>query len=480
MMKPPVQHRILDFLTPNKLFARLDIVSKMILGYMMLAVLTVVVVAFALISLLRLNSLNKSIITVDIPVQEVSEKMLDAILAQDNYEKRYLILKGNMVDLFWKRGKEFNHWLAVLDGLPGQKGLPIKNLESLHRQYSDLFVKEVALIKSGNAAKASSLSSVQLKNKWIRLFKTIQAMSVEAKESQANMMERIGRIGRFAFVTTALLCIFSIIIGGLAGIIVTRHICFSIHKLSVATEHIAKGHFDYDPRINTKDEVGNLSESFLSMGKRLQQLEELHLDANALTRLPGGIAIENVLKKRLESKQPMAFCVLDMNNFKAFNDRYGYAHGSEVIKETARIIENAVKSNGIHEDFVGHVGGDDFVVITTPKYMHHICSEIISEFDRRIPGFYDQCDRDNGYILGSNRLGEEIRFPIMTISVAIVTNVQRSLNNPLEVSEIAAELKEYAKTIGGSVYVVDKRRSTVGPLKMLGHVRDADTVSEIM
>ncbi len=472
-MKNPIPHKVLDFLTPNNLFIRLNLKDKMILGYMVLVVLTVVVVAFALISLQRLNSLNKSIITVDIRVQEASEQMLEAILAQDNYEKRYLILKGNS-DLFWRRGKEFDHWLAVLNRLPDQTGLPLKKIKTLHRQYGDLFIREVGLSKRGYAAKALALSSGELKNKWTQLFKTLKAMSADAKASQAIKIERVGEIGSFAFFTTALLCAFSIIIGMLAGIIVTRHICSSIHKLSGATEHIAKGDFDYNPQINTKDEVGNLSESFLSMGKRLRQLEEMYLDSNALTRLPGGIAIENVLKRRLESKQPLAFCVLDMDNFKAFNDRYGYAHGSEVIKETARIIENAVKDKGILDDFVGHVGGDDFVVITTPSCMHNICSEIIREFDRRIPGFYDEGDRENGYILGNNRLGEEIRFPIMTISIAIVTNVQRTLSNPLDVSEIAAELKEYAKTIAGSVYVVDKRRSAPYPLKMLDDVKVAD------
>jgi GGDEF domain-containing protein len=457
----------------------------MILGYMVLVMLTVVVVAFSLISLLRLNNMNKSIITVDVPVQEASEKMLEAILAQDNYEKRYLILQGNMGYLFWKRGKEFDQWFTFLYELPDQKDLPLKNIKSLHRQYSDLFIKEMDLLKRGNAAKASALSSGQLNNKWTQLFNTLKAMSVGAKASQTKKIERIGQVGRFAFFTTALLCILSIIIGGLSGIIVTRHISSSIHKLREATEHIAKGCFDYDPQIKTRDEVGNLSESFLSMGKRLRQLEEIYLDANALTRLPGGIAIENVLKKRLESKQPLAFCVLDMDNFKAFNDRYGYAHGSEVIKETARIIENVVKNKGFSGDFVGHVGGDDFVVITTPEYMSNICSEIISEFDRRIPGFYDREDREKGYILGHNRLGEEMRFPLMTISIAVVTNAQRSLSSPLEVSEIAAELKEYAKSIAASVYVVDKRRSSVSALKTQGYVKvgepsDIDSAPYVM
>jgi diguanylate cyclase (GGDEF)-like protein len=126
----------------------------------------------------------------------------------------------------------------------------------------------------------------------------------------------------------------------------------------------------------------------------------MYLDASPLTRLPGGIAIENVLKKRMGSSQPIAFCVLDLDNFKAFNDRYGYANGSEVLKETAKIIENVVKSKGSSDDFIGHVGGDDFVVITNPDFMREISTEVISQFDRRMPDFYDPAERARGYIIG--------------------------------------------------------------------------------
>ena len=150
--------------------------------------------------------------------------------------------------------------------------------------------------------------------------------------------------------------------------------------------------------------------------------------------------------------------MLDLDNFKAFNDRYGYANGSEVIKEAARIIENSVKAKGSPDDFIGHVGGDDFVVITTPNYMREIATEVINQFDRRMPDFYDPADRERGYILGKTRQGVEMQFPIMTISIAIVTNERRKLTNPLEASEIAAELKDYAKTIPKSIFVVDKRR----------------------
>jgi len=426
---------------------------------MTLVLLTVVVVVYALISLQRINSLNKSIVQVDIVVQEAADKMLDALLAQDTFEKRYLILRSeDMRGLFAKRGDEFRLWRSALRKLPETSGVPIAAIDDLYRRYTYLFNEEMELIRKNKISQATAISNNGLKDALERLLDTIRTMSADAKEAQEAKMNRISIIGGTAFVTTSVLCIFSILAGAIAGLVVTHHISSSIHRLKIATEHIAEGNFDFDPEIKTKDEIGSLSEAFLSMGKRLRKLEEMYLDASPLTRLPGGIAIENVLKKRLESSQPIAFCVLDLDNFKAFNDRYGYANGSEVIKETAHIIEDAVEAKGTPDDFIGHVGGDDFVVITTPDFMRDIATEVINRFDRRIPDFYDPAERARGYILGKTRQGIEMQFPIMTISIAIVSNEHRKLTNPLEASEIAAELKDYAKTIPKSVFVVDKRR----------------------
>ena len=454
-----ISPNILDKLVPTRLFARLNIANKMLLGYMTLVVLTVIVVAYALISLQQINTLNRSIVKVDIMVEEASDKMLDALLGQDMYEKRFLILKSkDMMDLFAKRGKEFDSWFNRLKGLP-TAGLPLETLESLYRKYTDLFAKETQLIRSKKVDQAYAVSNHEMRRVIDKLIDTLKIMSSTAKVSQDTKMKQISDIGGIAFQTTAVLCMISIIAGALAVLVVTHHISSSINKLKVATERVAEGNFDYDPKITTEDEIGSLSGAFLAMGKRLRKLEEMYLDASPLTRLPGGIAIETVLKKRIDSKHPLAFCVLDLDNFKAFNDRYGYANGSEVIKETAKIIDNVVKSKGSPDDFIGHVGGDDFVVITTPEFMRELSSEIISQFDRRIPDFYDSEERERGYILGKTRQGIEMEFPIMSISIAIVTNEHRKLINHLEASEIAAELKDYAKSIPKSVFVVDKRRN---------------------
>lgn len=453
-----VPPEILDRLVPNKLFSRLNIANKMLLGYLTLSILTIIVVVYTLISFQRLNHINKSIVNGDIRVQEAADKMLDALLAQDMYEKRYLILRSDdMRTLFVKRGDEFKTWMTSIKDLPDRGSLPVDTIESLHREYNDLFAQEMQLILNKKVKQATLISNDNLKNTLDKLLESIRLLSVQTRAAQETKRKRISSIGGAAFLTTAVLWFISLAAGALAGLVVTHHISSSLHKLKVATQHIAEGNFDYDPQIHTQDEIGSLSSDFIEMGKRLRKLEEMYLDASPLTRLPGGIAIENVLKKRLETNQPIAFCVLDLDNFKPFSDRYGYAHGSEVIKETAKIIEQAVKTKGTPDDFVGHIGGDDFVVITTPAVMREISNEIIKQFDLRIPEFYDEKDKRQGYIFGKTRQGLEMQFPLITISIAIVTNERRTITNPLEASEIAAELKDHAKTIPKSVFVVDKR-----------------------
>jgi GGDEF domain-containing protein len=458
-MKFPILPAFLEFLTPHRLFAKLTIARKMLIGYMMLVVLTAVAVIYALMSLQRLNALNNEIVMVDIPIQEAADKMLDAAIARDTYEKRYIILQGEDTRrLFHKRGKEIETVLTSLQQVSKTDSL-VENIRGLHKTYNALFSREVSLIRAGDINSAAALSNGALRKTFEKTIELIRSLSAQAKQSQEDRMKSISRTGTAAFITTTVLCLLGIISGALSSMVVTHHIFSSIDKLAVATMHVAEGDFHYDPQIKAKDEIGALAQAFLAMGKRLGKLEEMYLDASPLTRLPGGLAIENVLKRRIESKKLFAFCVIDLDNFKVFNDCYGYASGNVVIKETAKIIDTAARAKGTADDFVGHVGGDDFVVITTPGKMRDICGEIIRVFDACVPAFYNDQDRRNGFIIGKNRQGQEMRYPLMTISIAVVTNEQRNFINPLEASEIAAELKDYAKTIPSSLYVVDKRRT---------------------
>jgi diguanylate cyclase (GGDEF)-like protein len=185
---------------------------------------------------------------------------------------------------------------------------------------------------------------------------------------------------------------------------------------------------------------------------------EVDSSLSPLTRLPGNLAIEAELRRRIDANEPFAVIYLDLDNFKAFNDVYGFTHGDEAIQLLARATVDAVRRRGTTNDFVGHIGGDDFIVVTANDRAEEIAKEVIAEFDRDIRSLYSVKDLRAGYIETRGRRGALNRFPIMTLSMAIVSNDRGQLGNYAQVGEAAAELKRYAKSIAGSVYVKDKRR----------------------
>ncbi|MGE5613859.1 MAG: response regulator [Bacillota bacterium] len=181
--------------------------------------------------------------------------------------------------------------------------------------------------------------------------------------------------------------------------------------------------------------------------------------ANPLTGLPGNTEIQSEINRRIAKGMLFSVLYLDVDNFKAYNDVYGFARGDTAIKMIADILTDNCRTFGSPDDFIGHIGGDDFVVITSPEYADVLCENIIKEFDERVPELYSEEDRKAGFISTANRRGDIIKYPIMTISIAVVSNQFRMLNNHIEVGEIAAELKEKAKSVAGSVYLKDMRRS---------------------
>jgi diguanylate cyclase (GGDEF)-like protein len=192
--------------------------------------------------------------------------------------------------------------------------------------------------------------------------------------------------------------------------------------------------------------------------KMVLRRTERDLEANPLTRLPGNVSILKELTKRLEKKELFAVCYLDLDKFKAYNDKYGFEKGDEVIRATARLIIKAVKSFGKEDDFIGHIGGDDFVIITDPKIVDNICQNIIEEFEKISPTFYNEEDRQRGYIIATDRKGNQEKVPLLSISIGVVTNEYRKIEHPAQIGEIGAELKNLAKRLPRSNYVKDKRR----------------------
>ena len=179
------------------------------------------------------------------------------------------------------------------------------------------------------------------------------------------------------------------------------------------------------------------------------------------TRLPGTNEIEAEIARRLDDGSPFAVCYADLDHFKEFNDRYSYYDGDRVIRILAKILHDVVKGICGERGFVGHIGGDDFIFIVPATAVNDTCGEIVSIFDTLVPFQYSEQDRRAGYFFGKDRRGQLHRVPLMTVSIGVVSNERRAFANPAQVSELATEMKSYAKTLAGSVYSIDRRQDPV-------------------
>ena len=201
----------------------------------------------------------------------------------------------------------------------------------------------------------------------------------------------------------------------------------------------------------------------VSIMNLLNNITELQVlcahNSNPLTGLPGNLMIEEKLRCLLTNEAQFAVLYVDLNNFKAYNDKYGFERGDAVLLMTAETLSRALAREGQGEDFLGHIGGDDFLIITSPDRAENISRAIIEIFDREIRAAYSADDLERGYIQVKNRRGVLEKYPVTSISVAGVSNKYRSFTNYWEIPEVAAELKKAAKQQKGSCFVYDRRKS---------------------
>jgi diguanylate cyclase (GGDEF)-like protein len=179
------------------------------------------------------------------------------------------------------------------------------------------------------------------------------------------------------------------------------------------------------------------------------------------TRLPGTHEIEADITRRLALGEPFAVCYADLDHFKEFNDRYSYNDGDRVIRILAKILHDVVKGICGEHGFVGHIGGDDFIFNVPVSAVADTCGEVVSVFDALVPYQYSEQDRRAGYFFGKDRRGQLHRVPLMTVSIGVVTNERRRFVHAAQMSELATEMKSYAKTLDGSLYTVDRRQDGV-------------------
>ena len=257
-----------------------------------------------------------------------------------------------------------------------------------------------------------------------------------------------------------ILTVVIVIIGNLfLGFMLMNTVVRPIRMLNYATKDIAAGNLDLAVNINTHDEIQELGDTFNDMTKALRKMKEKAENANPLTKLPGNNVIREEVESRIARRERFVAVHVDLDNFKAYNDRYGIAKGDEVIKFTNKVLAKALQDRGSHGDFLGHEGGDDFFFITSPEKADTLTGQIISDFDSGIRSFYSQEELESGFIVETDRKGAIVKFPIMTVSMAGVTNQFKAISGYAELTNIAVGVKRKAKSENKSNFILDRRRA---------------------
>jgi GGDEF domain-containing protein len=247
----------------------------------------------------------------------------------------------------------------------------------------------------------------------------------------------------------------------------SKMILIPIRKLNEATHLISQGQLEIRVPIVRDDEIGHLASSFNEMSVALQRMRDEAKGANPLTGLPGNLTIAKYIDDCLNAHRTIAVLYCDLDNFKAYNDKYGFTRGDDAILYTRDCLVAASKRKDVANAFIGHEGGDDFVVIIDYEYWEIFAKAFITTFDRGVFQFYNSIDARNGFIESINRKGERQRFPLMSISVAVVANKNRPYRRHAEMIAVAAEVKKYVKSQDGSCYAIDRRTGPVSPTQIV-------------
>ena len=192
--------------------------------------------------------------------------------------------------------------------------------------------------------------------------------------------------------------------------------------------------------------------------KNLGRLITINRRISPLTGLPGNVQIHAELKKRISNKEEFSVLYLDLDNFKAYNDVYGFLKGDEIIKFTADTIMTSIHSLIPNNSFIGHIGGDDFIAIVPTLNCEDVCKDIIANFDANVVRFFTEDDVEKGYIEVANRKGVIEQFPLTSISIGVVEADVGRFANILEIGEVGAQVKHMAKSVMGSSFAIDRRK----------------------
>jgi diguanylate cyclase (GGDEF)-like protein len=420
----------------------------MIFSFAVSGICLTAALVYTLSGLESMHRTEEDIARKDLAAITLTIRLRDSILTQERSLGRYRILKElTFRELFDQNALQFTNTLVSLAQISQDP-----KIQSLDAAYKD-YLRNSQRIFGGEAF--SPHEPIQKTAE--RVESIIGLIRDSQQDSLVRKLELANKQKTETVTRSITLALSGVLVSFIIAVLQIYFFAKSISKLQKATHRIAKGDFDYDPQIPPGDEIGTLASDFTRMALRLKELEQMSLDASPLTRLPGNIAIERAIHQRLRGTAPFAICYLDLDNFKSYNDRYGYIKASELIKEAGRVIYDSVQLLGDTQAFVGHIGGDDFVVIIRADYAEAACQSVIHAIDALVPAYYSLADRQNGAIEGVDRYGVPRSFPLVSISISALICTPGRCGTAAEIATAAAQLKDQVKKESGSNYCIVSR-----------------------
>lgn len=435
---------------------RLTVAQKIALGYLLVVSFCLTAIIYALLSLNSLMGHSEQLVSVEFRTFTLSRDLSRSLLDQERLEKQILVLRDvALLPLLDSRQQEVASTWRKMIVIPQDDHF--SPLQKNFAKFDQASRKGLALLTEENWDGAEKHSLQILSPSRDRLLKRLELFRQRREGAMDETIRLYAGDIRQGYRLTLALAFAGISLAALVAVGVILKIHRAIGQLTRATKAIAAGSYDYSLTLESHDEFGHLAQHFADMAQKLRVLEKLHLDANPLTRLPGNLTIKSELEGRISGGQPFAHIYVDLDYFKAYNDRYGYQAGSDVISQVGDMVKDIGTHFGTPQDLIGHIGGDDYVLLSTPNRAEQIAAELIKAFDALVPDLYNEQDRQIGYFKGMDRYGVEREFPLLSMSIAVVCS--NNLANPSAeaIGRECAKMKEHLKKLPGSNYLIDRR-----------------------
>ncbi|MBE0500409.1 MAG: diguanylate cyclase [Desulfuromonadales bacterium] len=435
---------------------RITVTDKITVTYLLLACFSLISIGYALSSLHTQTTVSRELVNTDVRAAALARDLQSDINRQEQLAD-LLTIRPNKeaLDLLIEKTKSsLSAQKAFLEKLSAERQQHFNIHFSRYGNNLDEFLKLLPEKKKT----ADLLFKKTLRPEQQRLVEELRIFRDTQQEKIDRSLDQLVNNSDRAFRITLTLLLLGLVLSFPIGISLILQIHRSLRRLTDATQQIAEGNYDVNIETTARDEFGLLTREFIIMGHKLREYETLNLDASPLTRLPGNLVIQRRVEELLQKGVPFAHAFIDLDHFKAFNDRYGYQNGSDIIKMVGGMIERIVKLEGNPDDFVGHIGGDDYIFLTTPDKVESLAQKFINEFDKKIPEYYSEQDRQTGSFTGEDRFGVKRKFQIMTVSIAIVCSEMSNYESATAISYECARIKEHLKRLPGSNYMIDRRK----------------------